>query len=237
MAAVGSTKRMDQTFDRIVRDYPGTPAKTYTAAGVYDKVAILVALALVTGAFSYAANIGIGWVLVAAIVGFVCAIVGFMKPMSAIVFAPLYALVEGVALGGLSAAYATQSSSGIIPLAIIFTGGIFVAALIIFRSGLVRVTPKFMQMTAMACFGFIAVLVASAFGLPIPGLNSSGGDLVIGVIGVAIGTAFLFVDFQRIQTSEQIQLPAQAEWCGALMLMVSLVMVYINVLSILGRRR
>jgi uncharacterized YccA/Bax inhibitor family protein len=152
--------------------------------------------------------------------------------------APLYALAEGLALGGLTAWYATANSSGIVPLAIIFTGGIFLAALVIFRTGLVKVTPKFVAMTMMAAVGFLLVLIATSLGLPVPGLSGSSSLLVIGVIGVVIGVMFLFTDFNFVQVSEQRgDLPAEGEWYGALILMMSLVFLYINVLRILGRRR
>jgi uncharacterized YccA/Bax inhibitor family protein len=120
-------------------------------------------------------------------------------------------------------------------MAVIFTGGIFLAALVIFRSGLVKVTPRFMAMAMMAMVGFFLVVIAQLLGLF--SLNGAGGNLVIGVIGVVVGVLFLFIDFNFIQQSEQRQLPAEAEWVGALLLMTSLVFVYINILRILGRQR
>jgi uncharacterized YccA/Bax inhibitor family protein len=158
------------------------------------------------------------------------------RPRLAKFMAPLYALAEGLALGGITAYYAT-GNNGIVPLAIIFTGGVFLAALVIFRSGLVKVTPRFVSMAMMAAVGFLVVWLAILLGLPIPGLSGSGGMAILGVFGVAIGVMFLFVDFNYIQASEQRQLPAEGEWLGALLLMTSLVMVYINILRILGRRR
>jgi uncharacterized YccA/Bax inhibitor family protein len=149
--------------------------------------------------------------------------------------APLYAAAEGVALGAITASYAT-GSNGIAPLAIIFTGGIFLGALAIFRSGLVKVTPRFVSMTMMATVGFLVVLVGGMLGL-FPGLSSQTGLLVFGVIGVAIAVAYLFMDFNYVQVGEERALPVQGEWYAALMLMMSLVFVYINVLRILASRR
>ena len=100
-----------------------------------------------------------------------------------------------------------------------------------------KVTPKFVTMTLMAAFGFFLVSLALLFGLPVPGLSGAGGLAVLGVFGVAIGVAFLFVDFSYIQIAEDRRYSADGEWFGALLLMTSLVFVYINVLRILGRRR
>jgi uncharacterized YccA/Bax inhibitor family protein len=230
---------MERAFDRMAETYPAGPGQadlaTFTAAGVYDKVGLMVVLALVTGTIGYFSD-NIGLILVGFVAGFVLSLVGIFRPALAKVVAPLYALAEGLALGGITAYYAA-GNNGIVPLAIIFTGGIFLAALVIFRSGLVKVTPKFVSWTIMASFGFLLVLLGLMLGIPVPGLSGSGGLAVLGVIGVGIGVMHLFIDFNYIQIGEQRRLPADGEWYGALILMMSLVFVYINVLRILGRRR
>jgi len=228
---------MERAFDRMAGAYPLQPeARTFTAARVYDKVGLMVVLALVTGTYSYLAD-NPALIFLGFIGGLGLALVGIFRPATAKIVAPLYALAEGLALGGFTAYYAAGSSSGLVPMAIIFTGGIFLAALVVFRSGLVKVTPKFVTMTIMAGVGFFLVYIAVVLGLPIPGLSGSGGMAVLGVIGIGIGVMYLFVDFNYVQVGEQRRLPADAEWYGALMLMMSLVFVYINVLRVLGRRR
>jgi uncharacterized YccA/Bax inhibitor family protein len=235
MTTQGRSARMERAYDRMEAEFGGsTDVATFTAAGVYDKVGLLVILALLTGAVGYAtdsAALAIGGI----IAGLVFSLIGLFKPGTAKIMAPLYALAEGAALGAITAAYATDSK-GIAPLAIIFTGGIFLGALIVFRSGLVKVTQKFISMVLMASVGFILVLLGGALGL-FPGLSSQTGLLVIGIIGVVIGVAYLFVDFHYIEVFQERQAPVEAEWYGALLLMVSLVMVYLNVLRILASRR
>lgn len=231
----GRSARMEQAYDRVGTAY-GRPVgvETFTANGVFDKLAMLVVLALITGAIGYATDSAV-LAIVGVLGGLVCMLVGVFKPTSAPIAAPLYALFEGLALGAITAAYAVDSN-GVAPLAILFTGGIFIGALIAFRTGLVKVTPKFITYTLMAGLGFIVVLIAGALGL-FPGLDSQTGLLVFGLIGVAIGVAYLFIDFNYVQVGEQRQLPVQAEWYGALILMTSLVFVYINVLRVLASRR
>jgi uncharacterized YccA/Bax inhibitor family protein len=230
----GRSARMERAYDKISTEYGRPTGVTFSANGVYDKLAMLVLLALLTGAVGYATD-SAAFFVVGLIGGLVCALVGFFKPAMAHIMAPLYALFEGLGLGALTAAYASQSN-GIAPLAIIFTGGIFVGALIIFRTGLVKVTPRFMAMTLMASVGFILVAIGGMLGL-FPGLSSQTGLLVFGVIGVFIGVAYLFIDFNYVQIGEQRQLPVEGEWYAALMLMTSLVFVYINVLRVLASRR
>lgn len=236
MQTVDRSPRMERGFARLTDEFPLQPgAATFTAAGVYDKLGLLVVLALATGVVGYFSN-SPALILVGIFGGLIFSLVGIFKPSTAKFMAPLYALAEGLALGAITSYYATGTNS-IVSLAVIFTGGIFLGALVIFRSGLVKVTPRFVSMAMMAAVGFIVVLIAQAFGLNFPGLGGSGGEVIIGLIGVGIGIMFLFIDFNYVQVSEQRRLPAQGEWLGALLLMTSLVMVYINVLRILGRRR
>lgn len=237
LPTVDRSPRMARGFDRIADSYPVTigTGERFTAAGVYDKVGLMVVLALLTGAVGYLTN-STGLILLGIFGGLGLALVGIFRPATAKVVAPLYALAEGLALGGITAYYAT-GDTGIVPLAIIFTAGIFVAALVVFRSGLVKVTPRFVSLTIMATFGFLLVFLALALGLPVPGLGNSGALVIIGGIGVVLGIMHLFIDFNYVQIGEQRGLPAEGEWFGALILMMSLVFVYLNVLRVLGRRR
>ena len=235
IATRNRSARMERAYDRMGAAY-GTAVveDSYTAAGVYDKLGLLVLLAMVTGGIGYA-TASTGLLVLGLVGGLVLAMVGIFRPTAAPVVAPLYALAEGLCLGALTALYAT-GSKGVAPLAIVFTAAVFLGAFVVFRSGLVKVTPRFVSMTIMAGFGFLAVLLAGMLGL-FPGLSSQSGLLVIGVIGVVIGVMYLFVDFNAVQVGEQRRLPAQAEWYGALTLMMSLVFVYINVLRVVASRR
>lgn len=235
MQTKGRSARMERAFDRMTAEYgPATDTRTFTAAGVYDKLGLLVILALVTGAVGYAVD-SLALFVGGLVAGLILSLIGIFRPGSARIVAPLYAVAEGLALGTITAAFAT-GTSGIAPLAIIFTGAVFVAALVVFRSGLVKVTPKFVSMTIMAGFGFMVVLIAGMLGL-FPGLNGQTGLLVFGVVGLVIAVAYLFIDFNYVAVGEQRGLPVEGEWYGALILMMSLVFVYINVLRILASRR
>lgn len=236
MRTTDRSARMERAFDRIDETYRTSPAlEAFTAAGVYDKLGMLVLIALFAGAFGYLVA-SPGLILLGIVAGLVLGLVGIFRPAHAKVVAPLYSIAEGVALGGITSFYST-GSSGIAPMAIIFTAGVFVAALVLFRSGIVKVTPRFMAVTMMALVGFLVVMLASAFGMPLPSFAGLSGYGVLGAIGVMIGVMALFVDFNYVKVGEERMLPAEAEWYAALSLMMSLVFVYINVLRMLGGRR
>ena len=232
---------MDRSFGRLAEAYPLDPnTERFTAAGVYDKVAGLVVLALVTAAAGYALA-SPGQVLLAIVIAFAVGIAGTFRPRWARWTAPAYALIEGFALGGISGWYA-KIAGGIIPLAVLFTGAVFVAALVAFRTGLVKVTPKFVSITIMATFGLMVVYIAALLGLRLPGIADLGPrGVIFGVIGLGIGVMNLFVDFQYVETAQERGYSAEGEWFAAYAMMASLVLVYINVLRILasayGRRR
>jgi uncharacterized YccA/Bax inhibitor family protein len=241
MAQTTMTRSLERNFGRLTEAYPLTPeAERFTAAGVYDKLAGLVVLALVAAAAGYLVATP-GVVLVAIFAALGAYMIGLFRPAWARITAPVYALLEGFALGAISGWYA-QIAGGIVPLAILFTGAVFVAALVAFRTGLVKVTPKFVSITLMATFGLFIVYLAALFGLRLPGVDELGPrGVIFGVIGLGIGVMNLFVDFQYVQTSEERGVSADGEWFGAQIMMASLVLVYINVLRILasayGRRR
>lgn len=214
--------------------------KSFKAHRVYDRLAMLVAITTVVGSVSYkvidvGANIG-PLVLIALIVALGTGLAGSFRPHLSSKVAIPYALAEGVLLGAISKSY-SNASGGIVTMAIIGTSAFFVSCLFLFRSGIVKVTPRFMQMVGAASLAFFIVLILSFVGLPIPGVSDlrGGGALLIGAFGLAIGLGSLFVDFERIRRIEEDgTMTANAEWFLALQLMMSLVLVYVSLLRIFG---
>jgi uncharacterized YccA/Bax inhibitor family protein len=227
----------ERSYERLTTTYPlqaGT--EPFRAAGVYDKLAgllFVVALSAAVGAFVVRGPA----VLVLLLVAVGSSLIGIFKPNTARVCAPIYAVAEGAVLGYISRYYA-EDASGVVPIAILFTAAVFVGCLLAFRSGLVRVTPRFLTMTMVASFGLFAVFLASLIGLPIPGLDDVGPrGMIFGVIGLGVGVLNLFVDFAAIQDMEERGADSKGEWFGALILLTSLVLVYISILRILGASR
>jgi uncharacterized YccA/Bax inhibitor family protein len=219
--------------------------KSMRANRVYDKLAFLVAItagcAVVSGlTVGKSATVG-ALIIPAFVVALGCAIAGQFKPHLAKKVAPVYAVAEGLILGVISRAFAA-GSNGIIPTAVILTSALFVGCLLVFRTGVVKVTPRFIQMTAVAGMALFALYFAALFGLKVPGIGELGPKgMIFGVIGLGVGLSYLFIDFDKIQKAEEAgALSDTAEWFLAFQLLLSLVMVYINVLRILAssqRRR
>ena len=214
--------------------------KSFKAHRVYDRLAMMVAITAVVGSITYkAVDVGANItpiLLLSLLVALGAGLAGSFRPQLAQKVAIPYALAEGVLLGAISKSY-SNLSGGIVTFAIVGTSAFFVSCLFLFRSGYVKVTPRFMQIIGVASMAFFIVLLLRLVGLPIPGAGDirGGGALIFGLIGLAIGLGSLFVDFERIRRIEEDgTMTDKAEWFLALQLMMSLVMIYINLLRILG---
>jgi uncharacterized YccA/Bax inhibitor family protein len=212
---------------------PMAPYKPFSANRAYDKLAGLCLTALVAGVIGYVAvapDAAYGFMIVA----FALVLVSWFRMRWARYIAPVYAVIEGLALGSVSKLFSSLGG-GIVPTAIVFTGAVFFGALVLYRTGLVKVTHRMMSMAFMGAFGLIAVSLLSLIGLPIPGIDQlTGLGLVFSILALGIAVLNLFTDFQFVQQSEARGVSSEAEWAAALAMMTALVLVYISMLRILG---
>lgn len=205
----------------------------FSAARAYDKLLGLVILAVISAAVGYVAvPSGVAFACMAVAFGLV--LLSWFRMRWARVIAPAYSVLEGVALGSVSAVYASVGHH-IVPVAIVFTGAVFFAALALYRTGMVRVTPRMVAMAFMGGIGLVVVGALSLLGLSLPGLNSFGPlGIVFGVVILAIAVLNLFTDFAFVTQAETLGLPADAEWAAAFAMMTALVLVYISILRIIA---
>lgn len=236
-------KKIDSEYRQRPADAFGgawTPPPPFKASRAYDKLIGLTIVALVSAVIGWAV-VPLGIAIAAMFVAFVVILVSWFKMGWAKVLAPVYAVCEGVALGAISGIYATLGS-GIVPLAVVFTAGVFVGALVVYRVGIIRVTPRLYRMAMMGAMGLIAVAVLSLF-IGIPGFDTFGPfGVLIGALCLFVAVTNLFVDFDYVQRAEAMGLPADAEWASALAMLSAMVLVYLSMLRILaslmgGRRR
>lgn len=206
--------------------------RAFTMSGTLNRTAILVILALgaaiVTTLTETTINPGV--FILALIAALIASMVGIYRPRTAVAMAPVYALVEGYVLGVISASYA-RVDGAVVPLSVIGTAAVFVGTMLAVRTGLVNPGRRFLQVTMVATFGLLVVLLVSLFVLP--GLVGPAG-VIIAAFALLIGAANLVVDFGYISSLERTGLPADAEWHAALMLMVSLVLVFVSLLRLIG---
>lgn len=246
----------DKTFQNLPTAAAG---EAMTVNGTIARTALLLTLMLITGAWTwhrFMLGIGAGPVPdIAAgmaavtpflwgglIVGFVLALVISFKPTWSPWGAPLYALAEGTALGGISAMFEMQYH-GIVLQAILASIGVMVVMLALYRTGVIKVTNKF-RMGVFAATGGILLLYLVQWGLSAfthydIGFINGGGMLGIGfsVVVVIIAALNLTLDFDMIERGVEARAPRYMEWYGAFALMVTLVWLYLELLRLLGKAR
>jgi uncharacterized YccA/Bax inhibitor family protein len=245
--------RMEQTFGTgalgtAIATRPGDPTssmrppvsdvKPLVESDVLGKVGLLALIAIAAGGISFLFPVSLGLAIVCTLVAFGLALWAIFVPRMARVLAPMYAAVEGLALGVISKLYNAQSH-GIVPMAIILTVALFVGVLLAYRTGLVRVTNRFISMTIVASFGLLAVMLASIIGLGVSGIGSGAPTFIIfGVLYVAVAIMDLFVDFELVNRAARAGVPAEAEWYAAFSIFLAVIMLYLGLLRILmGARR
>ena len=155
--------------------------------------------------------------------------------------APIYALLEGLVLGGISAVTEARYP-GIGIQAVSLTFGTLFVLLLAYRSGLIQVTQKF-RLGIIAATGGIALfyvleLVMGFFGFHFTSINGSGAiGIGFSLVVVAIAALNLVLDFDFIEKGVQYGAPKYMEWYGAFGIIVTLVWLYLEILRLLSKMR
>lgn len=216
-----------------------------TASATLTLLLLLIASATVAW-FSIAApaadgtvTLPTGWLIGGVIVGLVSVLVATAKPHLARIAAPVYAIAEGVVVGAVSRAFET-AYNGIVLQAVGATIGVFVVMLLMYRTGVVRVTDKFRRVIMGAMMGLMAFYLVSfiigIFGSMPSFINDSSGLGIVFSLFVAGLAAFnLALDFDMIERIEREKMPAHMEWFGALGITVTLVWLYLEILRLLAK--
>jgi uncharacterized YccA/Bax inhibitor family protein len=153
--------------------------------------------------------------------------------------APLYALCEGLLLGGISAMMDLRYP-GIAVQAVGLTFGTLFVLLLAYRSGLIKVTQKFRLGVIAATGGiflfYMAQMLLGFFGVRFFSVNG-GGLIGIGFSLVVVGVAALnlVLDFDFIEQGVGMGAPKYMEWYGAFGIMVTLVWLYLEILRLLSK--
>ena len=167
--------------------------------------------------------------------GFVLAMVNTFSKSVKPALIITYAAFQGLALGTISNLY-NSVYDGIVSQAIIVTICAFTGMLFAYKSGRIRVTPKFTKVLMTAMIGYLVLglisLVGSFFGASI--YNIGGLGLIMAAGGMVLASFFLILDFDQIQNSINQGMPQQESWRAAFGLMVTIVWLYLEVLRLLS---
>lgn len=206
----------------------------------YDDVIMktggLLALLIVVGAATW--QLAPQLYFVGAIVGLIFGLINAFKKEPSPLLIIIYTAAQGVFLGGLSKYY-ESFYDGIVAQAVLATVSVFVAALFLFKSGKVRVTPKF---TKILLVGMVGYLLFSVINMVLTmtgvlggwGLREGGMGLVVDLVAVALASMSLIMDFDSIEKGVRNGIPAKYAWSAAFGIMVTLIWLYLELLRLIA---
>lgn len=246
MNLFGNQKSSNPVFgDKLFQDNVASNEGTMTVNGTLNKTFMLSLLVFAGACISwnnfFAGQNVTGLMIGGAIGGLVFALITIFKKEYAFITAPIYAFLEGLFLGGVSAFYNAQFP-GITLQAVGLTFGVLIAMIFIYRNNIITVKDKFRGIMAMAIGGvFLLYMVSwimSFFGGSIPFIHE-GGLLGIGfsLVVVVIASLSLLLDLDFIYRGAHAGLSKKMEWYGAFGLMVTLVWLYLEMLRLLSKLR
>ncbi len=230
-------------FARInpdVLDRAGTPAQDHNTLesrpssapmsidDVIIKTAGLFAVLVTVGALAWRAD-NPALALVGLVGGLILALVNSFskKVRPALVIA--YAVAQGLLLGSVSKLY-ESAYSGIVGQAVVATACAFAGVLVAYKSGKIRVTPKFTRVLMGSLIGYFVFGIATLF----IGFPSGGLGTLIAVGGVVLASLFIVMDLDQIEKAVAAKVPAEEAWRMAFGLMVTLVWLYLEVLRLIS---
>ena len=229
-------------FGRVARE------EQMTIQGTVNKAVLLLLCVFLTAAWTWSLfyrtmnpQAVVPWLAIGAIGGLIVALITVFKQSWAPVTAPIYALLEGLVIGGVSAVAEAQFP-GIVIQAVGLTFGTCLALLLAYKSGMIRASENF-KLGVVAATGGIALfyllsLVLGLFGVRISFLYQSGPlGIAFSLFVVVIAALNLVLDFDFIEQGAGAGAPRYMEWYAAFGLMVTLIWLYLEILRLLMKLR
>lgn len=170
--------------------------------------------------------------------GFLVAMVIIFVQSTAPYLSPVYAALEGLALGAISAGFEAKHP-GIAMEAIAATLGMTLVMLLVYATGLIKPTKGFVLGLCIAMFGIVILylvdIVMGMCGTYVPIVHGNGWQsIVLSLFIVGIASLNLIVDFGMMTEAAEDRAPKSYEWYTAFGLMLTLVWLYLEILRLLG---
>lgn len=235
----------------FTRDYTYS-SEVMTINGTINKTALMLLLVIASAVFTWnkffnaiAVNPEGGmaavapWLIAGGIGGLITALITAFRPKSSGISAPIYAVFQGLLLGGLSAFFESMYN-GLVMRAVLLTLAVFAAMLFLYRSGIIKVTQKFMlgvfAATAGIALVYLVSFIGGFFGLEFSFLHgNSNFSIGFSLVIVAVAALNLVLDFSFIERASASGSPKYMEWYGAFGLMVTLIWLYLEILRLLSK--
>ncbi len=225
-----------------------TESSTMTLAGTVNKTGILLFLVVVSASWTWNlffqnnnSGVVMPFVITGVIGGLIAALITIFKKHWSGYTSPIYALFQGLFLGGISAIYEAQFD-GIVIQAVGLTLGTLSSLLLLYKTGIVKPTENFRLIVTSATMGigllYLVSFIMNMFGSNIGFIHSNGlFGIGFSLFVVAIAALNLVLDFDFIEQGAEQGAPKYMEWFGAFSLMVTLIWLYLEMLRLLAKLR
>ena len=176
--------------------------------------------------------------------GLAIAIILVFKKQWSPYLAPLYALLEGLFVGAISAMYNyafADKAPNLIINAVGLTFGVAIAMYLLYSFRIIKATEKFKSVVITATVGiaifYVLVMVLRLFGFDnMPFLHEgSVFGIIFSLFVVTIAALNLILDFDMIEKGAEMGAPKYMEWYGAFGLLVTIVWLYLEILRLLSK--
>jgi uncharacterized YccA/Bax inhibitor family protein len=226
-----------KTFERFSSGLAN--GESMTLEGTSNKALLLLALTVGGAAVSWGFHLDMGICGTSALVAFVGALVYIFNQRLAFL-APTYAILEGIALGGVSAIFEAKYP-GIVLNSVVLTFGTLGTLLLLYRARLIQASENF-KLAVTSATGAVALLylvdlgAALFFHVRIPFIHEAGWTGIgFSLFVVGLAAANLVLDFDFIENGVARKAPKYMEWYSAFGLIVTLVWLYLEILRLLAK--
>lgn len=225
-----------QTYSEPTYSEPIPAGERLTMNDVLVKTAINLGLVVVGAVVAWYVPM---LMLLGLLGGLVLGLVNSFKQKVSPILVMVYALMEGMMLGGLSALVNLRYPGTAIQavLATIVVAGVTLA---LFTNGKIRTTPKLNKIFMIGAlsylgYGLVSMLTAGIFGFSLNSMSIGGIPLglPIALIAVAMATYSLLIDYTTTAEAVDAGLPQSESWRLAFGLTASLVWLYVEILRVL----
>ncbi|STC70076.1 Bax inhibitor-1/YccA family membrane protein [Corynebacterium pilosum] len=243
-----------QGFDNYQQGYQPQQASDETRPMTVDDVVtktgitlgVIILFAVINFGIALAGNPGLAMILtiVGGIGGFITVLVhSFGNKYGSKVVTLIYAAFEGLFVGGISLLFSgwtigNENGGAIIGQAVLGTVGVFVGMLFVYKTGAIRVTPKFTRVLTGAIFGVAILALGNLIGAIFFGFNPlrDGGAIAIifSLVCIVLAALSFLQDFDVADQLIRTGAPAKMAWGVALGLAVTLVWLYTEILRLLS---
>ncbi len=216
-------------------------SETMTINGTVNKTALSLLLVMLSASWTWQMQPGesTGLMILGGIGGFIAALVTMFNKKIAQYTVPIYAILQGLFLGGISKFFEMQYP-GIVNQAVFLTFGTLGALLLAYKSGVIKATENF-KLGVFAATGGIAFLylisfIMSFFGSGIGFIHNNSTFGILFSFGVVIIAALnLVLDFDFIEEGAEKGAPKYMEWYATFGLLVTLIWLYLEILRLLAK--